>query len=151
MEQYLDFIFTEMATIVFKLIRLLPGALSSFQIIEVVIFILDAVFYPNTISAAWKKAESAPLNTVHLIPTLNSSPDIHKFLEQKSRLQVIDVNPVTFNSTISVSLQKFGLVCVGAFRKNCSQSCSGGLQSLQRILGVPLIHHPVNVSYCSSH
>lgn len=64
---YLDFLFTELAIFMFKSFRLLPGALSSLQVIVVVISVLDGMFYPNTISAAWRKAESAPLDTANVI------------------------------------------------------------------------------------
>lgn len=56
---YLDFLFSEMIAIVFKSFRLLPGALSSLQVIVIVISVLDAMFYPYT-SAAWRRGESTP-------------------------------------------------------------------------------------------
>ena len=57
----------------FKFFRLLPGALSSLQVIVVVISVLDAVFYPHTVCVAWRKAETAPLNTVHILNQHKSS------------------------------------------------------------------------------
>lgn len=56
---YLDVLFTEMATIVLKAFRRLPGALSSFQVIIVVISVFDAVLHPQAISASCRKPEGA--------------------------------------------------------------------------------------------
>lgn len=58
--EYLDFFFTEMATTVFESLWLLPGALSCLQVIEVVILVLEAMFHPHTIRAAWRKSERTP-------------------------------------------------------------------------------------------
>ena len=55
-----------MGTIVFKSFRLLPGALSSLQVIVKIISVLDAMFYPHTISASWRKAKSIALDTVNI-------------------------------------------------------------------------------------
>lgn len=61
-----------MVTTVFESFRLLPGALSCLQVIVVVIPVLEAMFYPHTISAAWRKAESAPLDKVNVISNAKS-------------------------------------------------------------------------------
>lgn len=65
MENYLDSFLTEIASVVFKSFRLLPGTLTSLQVIEEVVSILDAVLYPLTIIAAWRKAGSTIIVTYH--------------------------------------------------------------------------------------
>ena len=56
-----------MGTIVFKSFRLLPGAVSSLQVIVIIISVLDTMFYPHTISAAWRKAKSVALDIVNVV------------------------------------------------------------------------------------
>lgn len=48
---YLDFLFAELAPIVFISFRLLPDALSSLQVIVEIISVLNAMFHPHTIGA----------------------------------------------------------------------------------------------------
>lgn len=55
--EYLDFFFTEMATTVLESLWLLPRALSCLQVIVVVILVLEAMFHPHIIRAAWRKSE----------------------------------------------------------------------------------------------
>lgn len=55
---YLDFLFTELAAIVFKTVWFLPGTLSSLTVIVIVITVLDRMFNPHTSSAAWKSRNS---------------------------------------------------------------------------------------------
>lgn len=54
---YLNFLFTELTITLFKSFRFLPCALSSLQVIVVVISVLNTMFHPHTISAACEKAE----------------------------------------------------------------------------------------------
>lgn len=58
MELYLDILFTELAPAVFIFFRFFPGALSCLQVIVEVIFVLDAVLYPQHITAAWKRKKN---------------------------------------------------------------------------------------------
>lgn len=75
-ELYLNLLFAELTCLLFKSFRLLPAALPSLQIIEVVVSVLDAVFDPNTITAAWSKVDNS---IFHKFPLL-----LDQFTQQSS-------------------------------------------------------------------
>lgn len=95
--KYLDFLFTKLAAIVLKVFRLFPGALSSFQVIVVVISVFDAMFHPHTISAACSKEKNAPLNIEHFIDPLRKKMASlkHNYLEQHCLFVSAPVRPGT--------------------------------------------------------
>lgn len=56
-QKHLDLFFTEMVTSVMKSLWLFPRTLSCLQIVVIVISITETMFYPNTITAAWRRAQ----------------------------------------------------------------------------------------------
>lgn len=62
-EKNLDFFFTEMATSVIESLRLFPCALACLQIVVIEISVTETMFYPNTIAAAWRRAERINMTT----------------------------------------------------------------------------------------
>lgn len=56
-EKNLDVFFTEMVTSVMESLRLFPCTLACLQIVVIEISITETMFYPNTLTAAWRRAE----------------------------------------------------------------------------------------------